>query len=190
MNLKSLLQKKNISMYSLSKKTGIPQTTIRDICNGRVILKNCSADKVHRISKVLVMSMEELLDYVDNDSAEDLDIFRGNVQHRLKQMGDLKYIEHILVSNEIQYLFDNNRHAESLYLLALLDYLSRINGIPICGKYNKLRKCKLKNVLYPSSIITLSIVQKSDDVKKSAIKESIPEFIRFNIVEKEVRNVF
>lgn len=73
MSLKSLLQEKNMTMYSLSKKTGIPQTTIRDICNNKVLLKNCSAEKVRRISNALSMSMEELLDYNKENITEDLD---------------------------------------------------------------------------------------------------------------------
>lgn len=189
MSLKSLLQEKNMTMYSLSKKTGISQTTIRDICNNKVLLKNCSAENVRRISNALSMSMEELLDYNKENITEDFDIFRGNVQHKLKSIGDIRFIEYLLVSDDIQKYFDKKRYPEALYLLALLDYLSRINNVPLCTKYNKLRHCKLSKPLYPSSIITLSVVSRQKDIKRRAIEESIPEFIRFNIVEKEVRNV-
>ena len=71
----------------------------------------------------------------------------------------------------------------------MLDYLSRINNLPTCQKYNKIRACKLQKVKYPSSIIAMDIVDKSMNIKKVAIEESIPEFIRFNIVEKDVFDV-
>ena len=48
---------------------------------------------------------------------------------------------------------------------------------------------KLKNVLFPASVLVAAKVANSDELKHRSIKESIPEFIRFNIVESEVRNV-
>lgn len=71
----------------------------------------------------------------------------------------------------------------------MVDYVSRENNVSLCEEYNNLRKMKLKEIIYPASLITTTIVLNSDDVKKKAIDDSIPEFIRFNIVESEVRNV-
>ncbi len=50
-------------------------------------------------------------------------------------------------------------------------------------------KMKLKDTVYPSSVITATAVSGDKDVKKAAVKKSIPEFMRHNIVESEVRNV-
>lgn len=74
-------------------------------------------------------------------------------------------------------------------MLAMLDYISRINGVPMCDEYNDLRKQSLKDVLYPTSIVAASTVADDDLVKQRARDEAIPEFIRFNIVESEVRDV-
>ncbi len=54
-----------------------------------------------------------------------------------------------------------------------------------------LLKCgrKLKNPIYPVGVLLTSKVMKSDEPKKIAEKEAIPEFRRFNIIENEVRNV-
>lgn len=71
----------------------------------------------------------------------------------------------------------------------MVDYISRVNDIPLCDSYSEIRKAKLKSVIYPSSIIASASVNNDNSVKELAIKSSIPEFMRFNIVESEVRNV-
>ena len=42
---------------------------------------------------------------------------------------------------------------------------------------------------YPSSVLIQAAVMHSDEVKEEARRNAIPEFMRFNIVECEVRNV-
>ncbi|MCM1527227.1 MAG: hypothetical protein NC091_08280, partial [Bacteroides sp.] len=58
-----------------------------------------------------------------------------------------------------------------------------------CTSYDDLRCCKLKETLYPSGILTAAFVSGTDAPKTKALQEAIPEFLRFNIVESEVRNV-
>lgn len=74
-------------------------------------------------------------------------------------------------------------------IMHMVDYISRVNDIPLCEDYSEIRKLKLKKLLYPSSVITAYAVSQNKEVKERAIKDSIPEFIHFNIVESEVRNV-
>ncbi|MBQ7605987.1 MAG: XRE family transcriptional regulator, partial [Firmicutes bacterium] len=74
-------------------------------------------------------------------------------------------------------------------LLAMLDYLSRINDVPICTKYEDIRACKLREPIYPAGVLLTSEVMKSDEPKRIAEEEAIPEFKRFNIIESEVRNI-
>ena len=71
----------------------------------------------------------------------------------------------------------------------MLDYVSRENNIPICTQYDDLRKMKLQNMLFPAGVLAAAEITKDQEVKEQAIKDSIPEFLRFNIVESEVRNV-
>ena len=61
MNLQNLLEEKNISKYRLSKITGIPKTTIIDICAGRSSLANCSARTVQLLAEALECSMEDIM---------------------------------------------------------------------------------------------------------------------------------
>ena len=42
MVINDLLREQKISRYKLSKISGVPQTTISDICNSKVDLENCN----------------------------------------------------------------------------------------------------------------------------------------------------
>ena len=60
---------------------------------------------------------------------------------------------------------------------------------PICTDYDALRKQRLQKPLYPASILSVAAVSENAKVKAAARKNAIPEFMKFNIVENEVRNV-
>ena len=71
----------------------------------------------------------------------------------------------------------------------MLDYVSRINGVPLCGEYQDLRQQSLSEVLYPASVVAAATVAGDERPKEDALRSAIPEFKRFNIIENEVRNV-
>lgn len=123
------------------------------------------------------------------DKRCDFELFKSNVCHELKRLGDIDFLIETLENDEISYYYKNQWYPECLYLLAMLDYISRINDVPLCDKYNQIRKCKLKETIYPSSIIALSLVSHNENIKEEAQQNSIPEFINFNIVENEIRNI-
>lgn len=50
MKLKNYLKDRGISILSLSRKTGIPRTTLEDIVNGKVDLRDCKYRTLKRIS--------------------------------------------------------------------------------------------------------------------------------------------
>ena len=188
MIINELLKQRNMSKYRLAKNSRVPYSTLNDICNGKTDLKYCNADTVYRLASELDVPMEVLLKpyYERRPSFE---LFKSHVCHRLKELGDMEFIRQTIESNAIRDYFEKKWHPESLYLLAMLDYVSRLNDVMLCSDYDDLRKYKLAETLFPSSIIALASVTKSDEVKKDALENAIPEFIRFNIVENEVRNV-
>jgi len=57
------------------------------------------------------------------------------------------------------------------------------------NEYSEIRHMKLKDVLYPSSVLSAYEVSKDESIKEQAKELSIPEFRRFNIVESDIRNV-
>lgn len=186
--INDLLKEKDITIYRLSKESGIPYATINDICNGKTRLEKCSAETIYKISKALKVSMETLLEPYVSERC-DFELYKSNVCHRVKAMGDMEFVVEILETDDIRTYYQKKWYPECFYLLAMLDYLSRVNDIPTCTDYDDLRRCKLSRPVYPASVIAASVAMNDQSIKEKAYRESIPEFIRFNIVESEVRNV-
>ena len=113
----------------------------------------------------------------------------NEVCHQVKDLGDIPFIIQLLQSNQIRELYEKKWSPEALYLLAMLDYIPRENNVPICKNYNDLRSCRLQKMIFPSSVAILCKEMNSDIPKKEIIRMAIPEFLRFNIVESDVRNV-
>ena len=194
MSLNEALAQKNITKYRLWKESGVPQATISDICTGKTKIEKCSAETIYRIAKVLDVSMESLIAPAVRNLDEErrrpsFDVFKSNVCHQVKDLGDIPFIIQLLQSNQIRKLYEKKWYPEALYLLAMLDYLSRENNVPLCKNYNDLRSSRLQKPVFPSSVVILCKTTKSDKPKEDIIRMAIPEFLRFNIVESEVRNV-
>lgn len=188
MIINEILKQKNMTKYRLSQNSGIPYTTVNDICSGKAKLEKCSAETIYKISRELGVSMESLLGpcFVKRVNFE---LYKSNVCHRVKELGDVDFVIETLEKDDIRTYYRKKWYLESLYLLAMLDYLSRINDIPLCTGYDDLRKYKLKEMVYPAGVLTVAAVSGSDLIKEKSRQEAIPEFMRFGIVESEVRSV-
>lgn len=120
-------------------------------------------------------------------NCQEFELFKGNVCHMVKEYGQLQFLENMLVSNQVEKLWDEGQQLYSLYLLAMVDYLSGLNNIPLYARYNYLRNHKIQKKVYPLSLI---LAAKMDDADIDELaKDAIPEFLRFNIVEGNVFDV-
>ncbi|MCR5608426.1 MAG: helix-turn-helix transcriptional regulator [Lachnospiraceae bacterium] len=189
MLINETLEKQNMSKYRLSKDSGVPQATINDICSGKADINKCAAGTLYKIAKVLNITIEEILESVKEEYRTAFETFKSNICHHVKDMGDIDFMISIIEKDEIRCLYDKHWYPEALYLLAMLDYLSRINEIPLCTRYNDIRERKLSKPIYPAGVLMTSKVIHSDEPLKEAEKVAIPEFLRFNIIESEVRNI-
>ena len=188
MTIQQALRDKKMSIYRLAKLSGVPYATVNDIVNSKTQLEKCSAETVYRLAKVLEVTMEDLMEpYMLKRS--NFENFKSYICHRVKEQGDIDFIVNTLESEDIRIYFDRKWYPESLYLLAMLDYLSRINDVPLCEEYDDIRKCKLEKPLYPAGIRAMSAALDDDSVLSESFSNAIPEFKRFNIIENEVRNV-
>ncbi len=61
MDFSKLLEEKKISKYKLSKQSGVPYSTICDICTGKSDILKCSAETVIRLGHILGMTAEEII---------------------------------------------------------------------------------------------------------------------------------
>ena len=193
MNLNELLEKKNLTQYRLSKESGVAQATISDICSGKSRIEKCSAETVYRIAKVLRIPMETLVEQnvqeKESPRRTSFEVFKSNICHLVKDKGDIDFILDTLTQDLIRTLYGRRWYPESFYLLAMVDYLSRENGIPICTKYDDLRCQKMQERIFPAGIVLLDEAMKTDRNKQECLRHAIPEFLKYNIVESEIRNV-
>ena len=67
MNLQTMLNDRNMTMYHLSKISGVPKTTVIDICSGKSNIEACNAKTVLNLSKALGCTMEELMTIDNSD---------------------------------------------------------------------------------------------------------------------------
>lgn len=195
MYLNDLLKEKKMSKYRLAKESGIPQTTIMDICSEKTQIEKCSAATVYKLAKTLDVSMEDLIiekmeTQKEQPRRTSFEVYKSNICHMVKDKGDADFIIEILSSDEIRTLYNRKWHLEAFYLLAMVDYLSRENDVPICTNYNDIRRQKLKETIYPAGIVLSDMASGTDKYRQESIKNAIPEFYRFNIVESEIRNVY
>ena len=188
MTVNEIITKNNISKYRLAKNSDIPYMTINDICNGKTNLAECSAKTIYKIAKALGVSMEELIEPYMQPRIS-FDLFKSNVCHRAKELGDIDFLTQTIESRDILFYYERRWYPECLYLLAMVDYLSRENNIPLCKEFSEIRRMKLNEMIYPASVLSAYEVSKDESVKEQAMVLSIPEFRRFNIIESEIRNV-
>lgn len=188
MLLKDLMVKKGISAYRLSREAGVPYATVCGLADGRTKIEKCNAGTLYKIAKYFHIPMEIFLEPVMEERVS-FDIFKSNVCHSLRYSGDRKFLYDQISGNSIRKYYNRGWYPEAFYLLALADYLCRVNHISPCVSYDDLRGRKLSEPLYPSSILAMDAIAPELHVKERAIKEAIPEFLRHNIVEAEVRDV-
>lgn len=191
MNLYERLAQNNLTKYQLSKMSQIPYSTIADLFSEKTSLKKCSVEVVYKLAKCLNTTVENLLESKDDQeqSRVDFEIFKSYVQHQVHDLSDFVFIEKVVTSNQIENYFKKEWYPEAFYLLATIDYLSNIHQIPLFNKYDEFRKTKLKKILFPASIAVIASPKDDKKIKDEMLKNAIPEYLQFNIVESEIRNV-
>lgn len=117
------------------------------------------------------------------------ELFKSNVCHWLKEEGDIDFLIQVLESDLIRKYYNRKWYLESFYLLGMLDYISRINDVPMCSEYDDLRQQRMQEIVYPVGVLLTARVSGDESIKEQALKEAIPEILRFNIVESDIRNV-
>lgn len=194
MNLTSLLRERQLSVYQCAKESTVPYTTLLDIVKGKTRIEKCTAETLYKLATTLNVAMEELLaecfrENENTSDSRDFEIYKSNICHLVKDKGDIDFIIDTLKENQIRTYWERKWYRESFYLLAMVDYLSRENDLPLCNDYEDIRNCALPEPLYPRDVILAAKLDASLDVKEQCLKEAIPEFMRFNIIESEIRNV-
>lgn len=116
MTINELLREEKISKYRLSRVSGVPYTTINDICTGKTRIEKCSAETIYKIAKVFSISMEELI----KDAVEEVSESPGEfIEHILR---DRKYMETYL------YIRDEEKKSREILIEFTEEYPGAANG--------------------------------------------------------------
>lgn len=124
----------------------------------------------------------------------DFELFKSEACHRLKNIGDLEFINEIINEDIIISLWEDKEYQFALYLLAMIDYLCKINNIALCKNYDELRKQKMANIIYPKDVLYMDLLNPSDNIKNKILlecknNECSKEFLKYNIIEGDIRDV-
>ena len=71
MNLQEYIDSRNITKYQLSQMSGVPRTTIIDICSGKSSMQKCSARTVQQLAIALDCTMEDIMSMGSTDARYD-----------------------------------------------------------------------------------------------------------------------
>ena len=66
--------------------------------------------------------------------------------HRLKESGDIDFLIETLGKDMIREYYNRKWYLECFYLLAMVDYISREIGAPLCSEYDDLDSNGYKNL--------------------------------------------
>ena len=132
------------------------------------------------------MNCEQIMSYLDLNNFEN---YKSNLCHSLKSMGDLPFIITILKKDIIRYCYKNDILLECFYLLGMIDYLCRINALLYDTEYNDIRQYKLSKPLFPEGVDFSCYINGDDIARKKIMEKAIPEFLWYNIIESDIRNV-
>ena len=206
MYLNELMNSRNLTRAELSARSNIPESTLRDILNGKAQLDRCEAATLYNIAYALDVSVEDILEGYwdalertapariavhDDSSLMNFYVLADSMLGRLRATGDLAFIDGIDQNGWIERLYQGREYRCALFLLGMMDYLCRKNGVRQVARYDEYRKARLDGPVY--ALRTLNV--NDDDgafqrVRTEAENNAIPELGRYGIymTEEDIRH--
>ena len=206
MYLNELMNACHMSRAELSARSNIPESTLRDILNGKAQLDRCEAATLYNIAYALDVSVEDILEGYwdalerdapsrtsvhDDSSLMNFYVLADSMLGRLRATGDLAFIDGIDQNGWIERLYQGREYRCALFLLGMMDYLCRKNGVRQVARYDEYRKARLDRPVY--ALRTLNV--NDDDgafqrARTEAENNAIPELGRFGIymTEEDIRH--
>lgn len=127
--LKDYLKKQNISIYSLSKDSGIPYSTLNDLANGKVDIDNCRVSILTKLSITLNLDLDniyKLCVFKDNEVYDDEYKITGKIITKNKDyyvgfLYDKKYTELRICTTRTE----NRDSIKIMALWTMQDYIKK-----------------------------------------------------------------
>lgn len=206
MFLNNLMNSRNLTRAELSACSNIPESTLRDILNGKAQLDRCAAVTLYNLAYALDVSVEDILEGYwdalerdapariavhDDSSLMNFYVLADSMLGRLRATGDLAFIDGIDQNGWIERLYQSGQYRCALFLLGMMDYLCRKNGVRQVARYDEYRKARLDGPVY--ALCTLNV--NDDDgafqrARTEAENNAIPELGRYGIymTEEDIRH--
>ena len=143
---------------------------------------------IHEILKDGIRIYQQKSFLPNSCSREAFELFKSEVCHEVHRLGDLSYLKKTIEKREVEFLYCQGLYIEALYTLGMIDFLCRVNGLPLVAEYDEYRKKKLSSPVYPKDVLLMATVMDDDSFLEKCVEESIPEFSRFNILESNVES--
>jgi hypothetical protein len=108
--------------------------------------------------------------------------------------GDAVFISKVMKIDLVITLWNKGEYAKALYVLAIIDYISWKNDVPLFEGYSQIRKCKLENILYPAEVIMMDKIEHTHKNRDLAVITCKQDkcgkfFFRHNIIERSIEDV-
>ena len=98
------------------------------------------------------------------------DTFQSEACHMYHFDGDFLFISKVMKANLITVLWNREKYAKALYILAMVDYVSWKNDVPLFSDYEQIRASKLKAPLFPAEVIMLDKIEESYNNRRIALE--------------------
>jgi len=161
-------ENQNITLHQLSVISGVPYSTVWGIANSTIRMEDCSYLTIQRLCSALNTTPEYLVQVFGFRH------FRDELHNQIKSLGPVNFLIKNLNENSVIQLYRAGYTVRAMYLMCMIDYISRLLCVPILKEYDFLRHKKLEKPLVIA------------ERPQNGNPEYIPEFERHNILEGDI----
>lgn len=204
MFLNELMNKKHMTRSELSRVSGVPESTLRDILNGKAQIDHCEAGAMLCLAESLGTTVEEIL-YAFWDeqlgfcetrqSARKPVHDPGSLVHfymiadaaisDLKNHNELDFACTVCREDMIESFYSMSFYRAALFLLGLVDYIHRKHDLLPDSRFDAFRVVSLDRPVYSLKTLEEDDAEEFISAKAFAEEEAIPELAVFNIFMTE-----
>ena len=198
MYLHDLMKEQHLTRAELCRRSGIPESTLRDILSGKVQIDHCEAGTLYCLADVLDTTVEDILSaYWDEEPDENepeskvlhdptsMAKFYETVDlaRQILSLGNgMRFVRFVCENNLIEMCYVGGIYKLALFFLGMIDHLCKENNCPLEPRFDEYRSSILDETVVSRRIADLiftpiEFLKATEDLNRHAI----PELARFNI---------
>ena len=198
MYLNDLMKEQHLTRAELCRRSGIPESTLRDILSGKVQIDHCEAGTLYCLADVLDTTVEEILsaywdECLDENEPESKVLHDPTSMAKFYETVDIareilslgsgmRFVRFVCENNLIEMCYVGGIYKLALFFLGMIDHLCKENNCPLEPRFDEYRSSILDETVVSRRIADLiftpiEFLKATEDLKRHAI----PELARFNI---------